>query len=425
MFRFAVSPTEPLSINSLRIALFNYIVSQQQKEELVLRIDDTDKEKNIEGCEKEIQELLALFSIGHSRVIFQSENLKYHQKMAMQLLMQKKAFSCFCSQEKLDELKEEAQKKNQINTYDGFCATLSDETVLNVNAPFTIRMQKPTENIIFSDSIQGSINYTPDEIDAFIILSHDKTPTYNYACAVDDMLYDISTIIRSSKHLLNTTRQIHIRKALGYEKEIVYTHCSDVISDIKEANSVKYLIDEGFLPAAIANYLVRLGSNAPKEIFTLEEAIEWFDINALSKENLSFDINTLKEINKKHIESMDAMRLSKIIGFADEDIGKLSKLYLNDCSTIKEIKAKIDAIFAPKKAIKKFKDEFPVLKEALEKAPYFESFDALLNHLKQDTQLELDGSSASLYYILTGNKSGPSLDEIYPLIKNYLGEIVK
>lgn len=425
MFRFAVSPTEPLSINSLRIALLNYIVSQQQKEELVLRIDDTDKEKNIEGCEKEIQELLALFSIGHSRVIFQSENLKYHQKMAMQLLMQKKAFSCFCSQEKLDELKKEAQKKNQINTYDGFCATLSDETVLNVNAPFTIRMQKPNEEISFKDSLEGVLTYTPDEVDAFIILGYDKTPTYNYACAVDDMLYDISNIIRSSKHLIDTARQIHIRKALGYEKEITYTHCSDVTCDTKEANSVKYLINEGFLPAAIANYLVLLGSNAPKEIFTLEEALEWFDINALSKENLSFDINKLKEINKNHIESMDEMRLSKIIGFADEDLGKLSKLYLNECSTVNEIKAKIDAIFASKKAIKKFKDTFPILKEALEKAPYFEEFDALLNHLKQETQLELDGSTASLCYILTGNESGPSLNKIYPFIKNYLGEIVK
>ncbi|RXJ60105.1 glutamate--tRNA ligase [Candidatus Marinarcus aquaticus] len=425
MFRFAVSPTEPLSINSLRIALLNYIVAQQHKEELVLRIDDTDKELNIENCEKEIQELLTLFSIGHSRVIFQSENLKYHQKMAMQLLMQKKAFSCFCSQEKLDELKEEAQQKNTLYSYDGFCATLSDETVLNVNAPFTIRMQKPTENIEFSDSLQGSVNHTPDEIDAFIILKHDKTPTYNYACAVDDMLYDISTIIRSSKHLLNTTRQIHIQKALGYNKVIAYTHCADISCDIKEANSVKYLIDEGFLPAAIANYLVLLGSNAPKEIFTLEEALEWFDINSLSKENLTFDINKLKEINKQHIETMGNMRLSKIIGFADEDIGKLSKLYLNNCSTIKEIKAKMDAIFAPKKPIKKFKDEFPVLKEALEKAPYFENFDALLNYLKQETQFDLNDSTASLCYILTGNESGPSLDEVYPFIKNYLGEIVK
>ncbi len=196
-------------------------------------------------------------------------------------MSQKKAFACFCGDEKLKELEEKAKEKGKVFSYDGFCETLSDETVLNCNAPFTVRVKKPEASIKFTDTLKGDYEYAPYEVDAFNILTHEKTPTYNYACAVDDMISNISTVIRSEEHLINTPRQMHVRDALNYPKEINYIHIPNVLSD--DINSIKELIEEGFLPSAIANYLVILGNKTPNEIFTLEEAIEWFDIKNVSK----------------------------------------------------------------------------------------------------------------------------------------------
>ncbi len=421
MLRFAPSPTQDLSIGNLRIAIFNYILTKQKNEKLIIRIEDIEKEKIIEGKDKEILELLALFSIDYEHAVYESENLKYHQKLAMQLMANKKAFACFCSDEKLDELRKKAEDENQVFSYDGFCQNLSDETVLNVNAPFTVRAVKPQEDIKFHDLLKGDLTYSPDEVDSFIILNHDKSPTYNYACAIDDMLYDISTIIREETYLEDTPKQIHLRTLLGYTKTIDYIH----IPTIDKQISVKELIDEGFLPSAIANYLVLLGNETPKDIFTLEEAIEWFDIKNLSKETIIFDINRLKEINKKHLETIDNMRLSKIIGFADEDIGKLAKLFLEEVDTIKDIKEKIDLVFSPKSTCIGFEEQFVELKLCMQDAPYFEDFEQLNNYITEKTGLKDEELSKPLRCILTGSDTKLKLSDIYPLIKNYLGEIIK
>ncbi|PUE67361.1 glutamate--tRNA ligase [Arcobacter lacus] len=433
MLRFAPSPTGDMHIGNLRVAIFNYIVSKQLKEDLIIRIEDTDKERNIEGKDKEILEILNLFSIEYKTVFYQSDNLKYHQKMALQLMTQKKAFACFCSDEKLEELREESIKKGIPFRYDGFCENLSDEAVLNVNAPFTVRLKKPDHNIKFTDLLKGDFDYAPFDIDSFIILRQDKTPTYNYACSVDDMLMDISIVIRGEDHVSNTPKQIHIRDSLGYTKEIKYVHLPIILnaqtgkkmSKRDDASSVKWLIEQGFLPSAIANYLVLMGNKTPSEIFTLEEAIEWFKIENISKSSAKFDIDKLRFINRKHIENLDDMRLSKILGFADSDIGKLGKLFLEEASTIKEIKEKIEPIFATKTTLEGFENEFKVIKECLQKAPYFDNYEDLKNYIVDETSLKGKNLFKPLRYILTGVENGPNLSDIYPLIKNYLGDIIK
>ncbi|MFX4211110.1 glutamate--tRNA ligase [Aliarcobacter butzleri] len=433
MLRFAPSPTGDMHIGNLRVAIFNYIVSKQLKEDLIIRIEDTDKERNIEGKDKEILEILNLFSIEYKTVFYQSDNLKYHQKMALQLMTQKKAFACFCSDEKLEELREESIKKGIPFRYDGFCENLSDEAVLNVNAPFTVRLKKPDHNIKFTDLLKGDFDYAPFDIDSFIILRQDKTPTYNYACSVDDMLMDISIVIRGEDHISNTPKQIHIRDSLGYTKEIKYVHLPIILnaqtgkkmSKRDDASSVKWLIEQGFLPSAIANYLVLMGNKTPSEIFTLEEAIEWFKIENISKSSAKFDIDKLRFINRKHIENLDDMRLSKILGFADSDIGKLGKLFLEEASTIKEIKEKIEPIFATKTTLEGFENEFKSIKECLQKAPYFDNYEDLKNYIVNETSLKGKNLFKPLRYILTGVENGPNLSDIYPLIKNYLGDIIK
>ena len=433
MLRFAPSPTGDMHIGNLRVAIFNYIVSKQLNEGLIIRIEDTDKARNIEGKDKEILEILNLFSIDYKSVFYQSENLKYHQKMALQLMTQKKAFACFCSDSKLEELKEESIKKGIPFRYDGFCENLSDETVLNTNAPFTVRLKKPEHNIKFTDLLKGDFDYAPFDVDSFIILRQDKTPTYNYACSVDDMLMDISMVIRGEDHVSNTPKQIHIRESLGYTKEIKYVHLPIILnattgkkmSKRDDASSVKWLIEQGFLPSAIANYLVLIGNKTPTEIFTLEEAIEWFKIENVSRSGAKFDIDKLRFINRKHIELFDEMRLSKILGFADENIGKLAKLYLEEASTIKEIKTKLNDIFSEKASLEGFEEESKKIKEALQKAPYFEDYEDLKNYVVENTALKGKNLFKPLRYILTGVENGPNLADIYPFIKNYIGEIVR
>lgn len=423
MLRFAPSPTRSMNISDLRIAIYNYIVSKQKNESLTVRIEDIEKDKIVEGKDKEILELLSLFSIDYSRAAHQSDSLKYHQKMAMQLMAQKKAFACFCGDVKLDELKEEAKKAGKPFKYDGFCETLSDETVLNTNAPFTVRIKEPNSSIRFTDLLQGDFKFKPLEMNSFIILNHDKTPTYDYACAVDDMIMDISTVIRDEKYLDSTANQIHVRKSLSYDKKIDYIH----LPSIKDAEdiSVKSLIEEGFLPSAIANYIVVLGNKTPKEIFSLEDAIEWLDITKISKESVSFDMDKLKQINKKHLEILDDMRLSKILGYADTDLGKLGKILLEESSTIKEIKIKLNNIFAQKATFEGYEKEFVEIKLCVQDAPFFENCEDLVNYVSEKTGFKDESLQKPLSYILTAQDDYSKLMNIYPLIKNYIGEIVK
>ena len=241
------------------------------------------------------------------------------------------------------------------------------------------------------------------------------------------MITDISTIIRSDKYLPDTAKQIYIRESLGYTKEIKYIHLPNILNaqtNKEDITSVKWLIDEGFLPSAIANYLVLIGNKTPNEIFTLEEAISWFKIENISKDSAVFDIDKLKFINKKHLETIDDMRLSKILGFADTDIGKLGKLFLEEASTIKEIKEKIDLIFAPKASYKGLEKEFLKLKDCLQKAPFFDNYEDLKTYIEKETSLK-EELNELLKYILTGSNSGINISDIYSLIKNYLGEIIR
>lgn len=432
MLRFAPSPTGDMHIGNLRVALINHILSKQLNEELIIRIEDTDIKRNIEGKDQEILKMLTLFSVGFTRVAYQSDNIKYHSKMAMKLLLDKKAFNCFCTPEALEEDRKQANEDKKPYRYSGFCENISDEAKFNCNAPFVVRLKKPENNTKFKDLIKGEFDYEPFDVDSFVILRENKTPIYNFACSVDDMLFDISTVVRGEDNLSNTPKQIHIRESLGYDRVINYIHLPIILnletgkkmSKRDESSSVQYLIDEGYLPVAIANYLILLGYNPPIEVFTLEECMEWFDISKISKAPAKFDISKLKFLNREHIKLMDELRLSKILGYADKDIGTLAKVYIEECDTTKQIKEKLSVIFSKKDNLEDFKEEFKLLKESISKAPYIDDFNDFKKYITEQTGLKDKKLFMSLRYALTGATNGPNLSKIYPLIKNYLGEIV-
>ena len=432
MLRFALSPTDDMHIGDLRVALFNYIVAKQRGENLIVRVDDTDKEKNIEGKENEILDILALFGIEYTQVIHQSQNVRFHAAMALQLLHEKKAFSCFCSPGWIEKKHKEANEANIPYQYDDACRNLPAELVIDNTNPFTIRITRPNATIHIKDYIHGDLNFEPNMIDSFVIMHQDKTPTYNFASAVDDMLNDISIVIRSEEHIDNTVKQDHIRASLQYDKKIEYAHLPIILNDNGEKmgkheniSNIKWLLEEGYLPEAIANYLLTMGNKIPQEIFSTKEAIKWFNLQSISKSPTHFSIDVLKRINQEHLKALDAKELSRYVGFADEEIGELARIYLKKVATTKELKAKIAPIFEPRVIPKEFKESSELIVNAIKSAPFFEEYDDFKNHIMKETSLKGENYSKTIRLLLTNTEHGPDLAEVYKYIKNYLGEIIK
>lgn len=432
MLRFASAPIGDMYIDDLYIALLNYIVSQQKKEDLIVRIEDTDKKRDTEGGDKEILDILDLFEIQYSQVIYQSQNVRFHSAMALQLIHDKKAFSCFCSQKWLNKKQEEAKEVKKPYRYDDACANLPHELVIDNTNPFTIRVKKPEKSIVIKDYIKGKIIFKSEDMDSFIIMQQDKTPTSNFACAIDDMLSDISLVIRSEDYLNNTPKQEHIRKLLNYEKKVEYAHLPIILNENgkkmskkDDAFSVKWLLEEGYLPSAISNYLISIGVEAPCEIFNAQEAVDWLDLKSISNSPARFSIELLKYINKEHLENLDALELSRYVGFADANIGNLAKVYLEDAQTTKELRGKIEPIFSEKKIPQEFKESVDLMIEIIKDAPYFEEYSDFKDYIMEKSGLKGDDFLKSLRFILTGASDGPDIAEIYKYLKNYIGEIVK
>ena len=423
MLRFASSPTCDMHIGDLRVALLNYIVSKQRDEDLIVIIEDTDKEKNIEGKDQEILDTLGLFNIEFSQTIYQSESVRFHTAMALQLIHEKKAFSCFCSDNWLDKKREEAKQENKEYRYDDACRNLPAELVIDNMSPFTIRITRPDSTISIKDHIKGDVSFETNDVDSFIIMNQDKRPTYDFSSAVDDMLSNISIVIRDEKYMSSTPKQDHIRASLSYDKKIEYAHLPSILNG--DTISVKSLLEEGFLPEAISNYLISIGSETPKEIFTLNEAQDWFSLENMSESPAPFDIDALRHINKEHLKLLDTKELSRYVGFADEEIGSLARTYLEEVSTTKELKAKISQIFAPSDIPEEFSSQAQTIVNVIKKAPYFENYNDFKNHIMRESQLAEEDFSIVLRILLTNTQDGPQMDALYNCLKNYIGEIIK
>jgi len=424
MLRFAQSPTGDMHIGELRIAILSYLVALQRKEPFTIRIDDTDKASNIEGKDTEIMQILEKFALIHESVFHQSEHLHMHQTLAIRLLEEGKAFVCTCTVEEIEADKKAANKV--AYHYSGCCENKDKAEHIKLkesNTPFVLRLKKPTKSIVNHDLIKGKIDTTPNEIDSFIILNTDGTPTENFASACDDMLSGITIIIREDDHLIDTAKQIHIKEQLGFDTEIRYAHIP-VVSNCDNTSSVKWLFEQGYIPNAIINYLLLLGNDeTPKEIFTLPEAIEWFNLENISKSAAKFDNEKLRFINREHLRMMEDKQLSSLFGFADADVGKLVKLYLEEASTINELASRIRPIFAPKVFEGRWAKEMQIMQKIIENAPMIKTFDAFKNYIIKESGLEDKNFSTPLRLLLTGAEDGPELCDIYPHIKAYLLEV--
>lgn len=430
MLRFAPSPTGDMHIGNLRAAIFNYILAKQRGERFLIRIEDTDFTRNIEGKDKEILQILTLFGLLWDDLVYQSANFPYHRQLAQKLIDEGKAFYCYCSKEFLESKKQEAIEAKRAFRYDDSWAEIEKDS----GKPPVVRLRKSTEPITYHDSIKGELHFAPNELDSFVIMREDGVPTYNFACACDDMLYDISAIVRGEDHTSNTPKQILVHRALGYEKHIEYAHLPIILGESGKkmskrdsASSVAWLLEQGFLPSAICNYLISMGNHTPCEIFTLQDALEWFKLESLAKSPVRFDIARLRFLNHAHLERLSDRDLALLLEREDESVGALARIYLEEASTLNELREKVERIFA-KKDIKTlyegqdFSKECEILVRALKQiapnAPLkYEEFKA---QVQESSGLKGKGFFKALRILLTGASHGPDLAILYPLLRPYL-----
>ncbi len=421
MLRFACAPIADLTLEQLRLALMNFVMAAKCKERFVVRIDDGDAKHNIEGKDAEIIALLELFGIRSEEVLYQSKNFKFHSAMAIDLLHRKKAFNCFCSDEELEAKEAEAKTQKRLYSYDGTCERLPAEEVIDNPKPFRVRIKKPETDIAFVDKIQGELRFTPDEVDSFVILDVDKTATHTFATAVDDMLSDISVVIESEERIEEAPRQIHVRRSLGYDKEIEYAHLPPLLdADIE----IKALLEEGYLPEAIANYLLTLGSDMQGEVFGLSEAKDHFDLGKVSKKAVKFDKKELRRFNQAHLKLLEDKELSRYVGFADAEVGRLAKLFVDEIGTTRELKERVALVFGKKELPQELLPSAKSIKEALKRAPYFEKYEEFEEYVADKSALSKEEVQKVLYFYLNAKNSGPKIEDLYGCLKNYIKEVV-
>ncbi|MGI0406783.1 glutamate--tRNA ligase [Helicobacter himalayensis] len=438
MLRFAPSPTGDMHIGNLRAAIFNYIIAKQTNQPFLIRIEDTDTARNIEGKDKEILSILNLFGLLWDKLVYQSDNFPRHRQLAEYLIAQDKAFYCYCSKEFLDKKREEAKEQKRAFRYESVWAELEKDS----NPKPVVRLRGADREISFEDAIKGKLTFAPNEVESFVILKDDGIPTYNFACAVDDMLYDVSFIVRGEDHVSNTPKQILVHKSLGYDKNIGYAHLPIILGDNgskmskrDSASSVSWLLEQGYLPQAICNYLIGMGNKTPYEVFKLQDALEWFDIKNVAKAPVKFDIKRLRYLNREHLKRLNESELALLLQSSDASIGAIAKLYLQEASTLNEIREKMDCIFTPKDIYalyegQDFSKEAQILYDTLHeliqtKSSALQEYESLKEVLLMRTNLKGKSFFKPLRILLTGNSQGLELNELYPYLRFFLDEIVR
>jgi glutamyl-tRNA synthetase len=305
--RFAPSPTGFLHIGGLRTALFCWLYARRHGGQFVLRIEDTDLERSTEAAIQQILDGMAWAGLAHDEgPYYQTKRFDRYKEVIARLLESGHAYRCYCTKEELAELRAAQTARGEKPRYDG---RWRDRTDAPPDVAPVIRFKNPVEGeVVVDDVVHGRVVFLNSELDDLIIARSDGTPTYNFCVVVDDMDMRITHVIRGDDHLNNTPRQMNMLRALGYPPP-VYAHLPMILgsdgtklSKRHGAVSVLQYRDEGFLPDAVLNYLVRLGwSHGDQEYFTRDEMVRLFDIADVNKSASAFDLNKLTWLNQQHL----------------------------------------------------------------------------------------------------------------------------
>ncbi|MCK5717703.1 MAG: glutamate--tRNA ligase [Thiomargarita sp.] len=306
--RFAPSPTGYLHVGGVRTALFSWLYARKHGGQFILRIEDTDRKRSTQASVDAILEGMAWLGLqADEGPFYQTQRFERYQQVIKQLLSEEKAYYCHCSKERLEQLRVGQMASKQKPRYDGKCRELSPSS----DKTGVIRFKNPKiGQVVVKDLIKGNITFNNSELDDLIIARADGTPTYHLTVVVDDWDMRISHVIRGDDHLNNTPRQINLLQALGATVP-QYAHLSMILGSDGQrlskrhgAVSVMNYKEEGYLPEALLNYLVRLGwSHGDQEIFSLEEMITLFDFNAIHGSPAAFNIDKLLWLNQHYIKT--------------------------------------------------------------------------------------------------------------------------
>lgn len=336
--RFAPSPTGPLHIGGARSALFNFLFATRYSGEMLLRIEDTDLERSCLEYEGEIIDSLEWLGLtwsegvdigGPNAPYRQTERLAIYQEYAAELLETGQAYYCFCSERELEAERQDLLDSGQMQKYSGKCRQLDmleREEKLQQGIKPAIRFRVPAHQLfIVDDLVRGRVSFASDDIGDFIIMKSDGIPTYNFAVVIDDVLMDISHVIRAEEHLSNTPRQLMIYDALNFRRP-EFAHISLILGSDRQkmskrhgATSLAQYREMGYLPDALFNFLALLGwsPEGEEEIMSPAEIAAAFSLERLAKSPAVFDINKLNYINQQYLKKI-----------ADQDLKEMLKPYL-------------------------------------------------------------------------------------------------
>ncbi len=352
--RFAPSPTGYLHVGGARTALYSWLFSRHNKGEFVLRIEDTDLERSTQPAIDAIMDGMNWLSLNWDEgPYYQTKRFDRYNQVIDQMLAAGTAYRCYCSKERLDKLREDQMAKGEKPRYDGCCR--HGDHNHTPDEPHVVRFLNPQEgSVVFDDKIRGPIEFSNQELDDLIIRRTDGSPTYNFCVVIDDWDMEITHVIRGEDHINNTPRQINILKALGAPVP-EYAHVSMILGDdgkklSKRYNAVSVMQyrDDGYLPEALLNYLVRLGwSHGDQEIFSIDEMIKDFTLEAISKSASAFNTDKLLWLNHHYINTLPAEQVAVHLDWhikqqnIDTSNGpslvELIKLLGERCKTLKEM----------------------------------------------------------------------------------------
>ncbi len=311
--RFPPSPTGLMHVGNARTALFNWLYARHNNGKFVVRIEDTDRKRHSEEAVKVIMDSLEWLGLDYDgEVVSQFSRLGRHTEVAMEMVANGQAYYCYCSPEELDEMREQARLEGRKTFYDRRWRD-ADPSTAPKNIKPVVRIKAPVEGIsTIKDKVQGEVTIANDQLDDFIILRSDGTPTYMLSVVVDDHDMGITHIIRGDDHLNNSFRQKIIFDAMGWNVP-VFAHLSllhgadgSKFSKRHGAQSIAEFKEMGYLPEALNNYLLRLGwSHGDDEIISREEAVKWFDLDHVGKAPAKFDFKKLDNLNSHYIREAD------------------------------------------------------------------------------------------------------------------------
>lgn len=462
--RFAPSPTGFMHIGNLRTAIFEYLVAKHNNGTYILRIEDTDQNRKVDGAVDFIYDTLKLCDMhidegpnneGNYGPYTQSERKDIYKKYALELIAKGQAYYCFCTEEELEKMRESYTNRNKAFLYDGRCSKISPaeiEEKLNNNIPYVIRQKMPkygqTE---IDDVVYGKIKIDNSILDDQILLKSDGFPTYNFANVIDDHEMKITHVIRGKEYLDQTAKYNLLYEAFGWEKP-VYIHVAMVLGEdgtkLSKRNgdaSFMDLYDEGYLPAAVVNYLALLGWS-PKdnqEIFSMPELILSFDETRINKSSSQYDVKKLNWFNEHYIKQMsDDAYLNFIKPFmlkaydfsnkSEEFINRLALIYKEQLSYGNQIKDLIAMFFNDELNISEEAKEFMISDDSIEKTIniFKEEISSLENWSVENIALAINNTKekcsvkGKLLYMpirikVSGLMHGPELaDTIYLLGKD-------